>query len=194
MTNDFYEKNAQRFFENTVNVDVAELYEPFISRLQGGARVLDAGCGSGRDSLAFLKMGYRVDAFDSSAEMTKLAACLTGLPVERKQFDEFNRVEYYDGIWCCASLLHVPLDNLVDQMSNLEKGLKKDGIWYVSFKYGNGEREKDGRHFTDLNEKSLKKLILSIGEVVLDSIWTSDDARPDRSDKWINAILKKETA
>jgi 2-polyprenyl-3-methyl-5-hydroxy-6-metoxy-1,4-benzoquinol methylase len=194
MTNDFYEKNAQRFFENTVNVDVAELYEPFISRLQRGARVLDAGCGSGRDSLAFLKMGYRVDAFDSSAEMTRLAACLTGLPVERKQFDEFNRVECYDGIWCCASLLHVPLADLVDQMSNLEKGLKKDGIWYVSFKYGNGEREKDGRHFTDLNEKSLKKLILSIGEVVLDSIWTSDDARPDRSDKWINAILKKETA
>ena len=194
MTNDFYEKNAQRFFENTVNVDVAELYEPFISRLQRGARVLDAGCGSGRDSLAFLKMGYRVDAFDLSAEMTRLAACLTGLPVERKQFDEFNRVECYDGIWCCASLLHVPLADLVDQMSNLEKGLKKDGIWYVSFKYGNGEREKDGRHFTDLNEKSLKKLILSIGEVVLDSIWTSDDARPDRSDKWINAILKKETA
>ena len=194
MTKDFYEKNARRFFENTVNVDVAELYEPFISRLQRGARVLDAGCGSGRDSLAFLKMGYRVDAFDSSAEMTRLAACLTGLPVERKQFDEFNRVECYDGIWCCASLLHVPLADLVDQMSNLEKGLKKDGIWYVSFKYGNGEREKDGRHFTDLNEKSLKKLILSIGEVVLDSIWTSDDARPDRSDKWINAILKKETA
>lgn len=194
MTNDFYEKNAQRFFENTVNVDVAELYEPFISRLQSGARVLDAGCGSGRDSLAFLKMGYRVDAFDSSAEMTRLAACLTGLPVERKQFDEFNRVECYDGIWCCASLLHVPLADLVDQMSNLEKGLKKDGIWYVSFKYGNGEREKDGRHFTDLNEKSLKKLILSIGEVVLESIWTSDDARPDRSDKWINAVLKKETA
>ena len=192
MNNDFYSKNSVSFFEDTVNVDLTDLYLPFISCLPNKAKVLDAGCGSGRDALAFLRMGYQVDAFDASAEMVKLASDLTGINVHQKRFEDIKVVNHYDGIWCCASLLHVPLSDLPKVMTKLARALKTGGSWYISFKYGNSERKKDGRHFTDLNEKLLKQLLTYIGNVKIITVWITEDLRPHRFDKWLNAILKKE--
>jgi 2-polyprenyl-3-methyl-5-hydroxy-6-metoxy-1,4-benzoquinol methylase len=191
MNSDYYTKNADRFFKDTLSLDMNEQYRIFLKNLSDGAKILDAGCGSGRDTLAFLKMGYQVDAFDASFEMVKLVAERTGLDVQQKRFEEIESVNHYDGIWCCASLLHVPFLDLPKTMLKLAKALKPGGIWYVSFKHGKKEREKDGRHFTDLNKQSLKQLVSQIKNVNIFKMWITDDARPKRSDKWLNAILKK---
>ena len=191
MSSDYYTKNADRFFKDTLSLDMNEQYLMFIKNLFDGSKILDAGCGSGRDTLAFLKMGYQVDAFDASFEMVKLVAKQTGLDVQQKRFEEIESVNYYDGIWCCASLLHVPLLDLPKTMRKLARALKPGGTWYVSFKHGKKEREKDGRHFTDLNKQSLKQLVSQIKNVNIFKMWITDDTRPKRSDKWLNAILKK---
>jgi 2-polyprenyl-3-methyl-5-hydroxy-6-metoxy-1,4-benzoquinol methylase len=191
MNSDYYNKNADSFYKETVNLNMNELYQEFTRNLSDWAKILDAGCGSGRDTLAFLKMGYQVDAFDASFEMVKLVAKRTGLDVQQKRFEEIESVNHYDGIWCCASLLHVPFLHLPKTMLKLAKALKPGGIWYVSFKHGKKEREKDGRHFTDLNKQSLKQLVSQIKNVNIFKMWITDDARPKRSDKWLNAILKK---
>lgn len=191
MTTDYYDANSEKFYTATVDVDVADLYVPFTDRLPDGACILDAGCGSGRDALAFLKCGYQVDAFDASAEMARFASDLTGLCVRQLRFDQFDLEDTYDGIWCCASLLHIPFPSLVFQMSLLAGGLKPGGIWFVSFKYGYGEREKDGRLFTDLNEEGLRSVVSQLNSIEIDQVWTSEDVRPGRSEKWLNAILLK---
>ncbi len=191
MNCDYYNKNADSYYKDTVNLNLDALYQEFTSNLCDGARILDAGCGSGRDTLAFLKMGYQVDAFDASFEMVKLVAKQTGLDVQQKRFKEIENVNHYDGIWCCASLLHVPLLDLPKTMIPLARALKPNGVWYMSFKYGHGEREKDGRHFTDLNEESFKQLVSHLDNVDISKVWITDDVRPKRSDKWLNAILKK---
>ena len=191
MNSDYYNKNADSYYKDTVNLNMNELYQEFTSNLCDGAKILDAGCGSGRDTLAFLKMGYQVDAFDASFEMVKLVAKQTGLDVQQKRFEEIESVNHYDGIWCCASLLHVPLLDLPKIMLKLARSLKPCGIWYVSFKHGKKEREKDGRHFTDLNKQSLKQLVSQVKNVNILKMWITEDARPKRSDKWLNAILKK---
>ena len=191
MKSNYYNHHAEEFIENTVNVDMSSLYQRFISYLPEHAKVLDAGCGSGRDILAFMEMGYSVDAFDASLEMAKFATRLTGTSVKQHTFEELQVINTYDGIWCCASLLHVPKDSLVASMLNIAKSLKKDGIWYVSFKYGDHEREKDGRHFTDLNETSLSELVSKITGIKIKEIWVTVDKRPGNTVQWLNALLTK---
>lgn len=191
MTLEYYQHHADDFFNSTVNVDMGSLYTPFLERIPKGGRILDAGCGSGRDSKAFLQQGYRVEAFDATAEMAKLASQHTGLPVKQMTFSDVDAVNRYDGIWCCASLLHVSAAELPDAMAKLARALKPGGIWYVSFKHGDGERVKDGRRFTDLNEQRLNTLLAGLAGITLVGHWITEDKRPDRSEMWLNALLQK---
>ncbi|WP_163305224.1 class I SAM-dependent methyltransferase [Enterobacter ludwigii] len=191
MTLHYYQNHAQDFFDGTVNVDMTPLYEAFTQHLAHGARVLDAGCGSGRDAKAFHEMGYVVDAFDASSAMVELAKQHTGLPVQLMTFSEIDGKAQYDGIWCCASLLHVPSSELPAVMQKLADALKPGGVWYVSFKYGNGERVQGERRFTDLDEEGLRMGISNITDVEITSLWVTKDYRSERSEKWLNGVLHK---
>ena len=191
MSIDFYNQNAEKFIQDTLNVDMQGIYQRFFEYLPEGALILDAGCGSGRDSLAFLERGYQVEAFDASDEMVNYAKRLTGLDVSKRSFDAVDDICRFDGIWACASLLHVQRNGLCLVLEKLLTALKKNGVIYTSFKYGEGDREKGGRHFTDMTETCLGELIAHVDNVEMISLWTTDDARPDRDDKWLNVILKK---
>lgn len=214
---EYYREHAQRFFRDTANVDMSALYRPFIRELPPGARILDAGCGSGRDVRAFSDMGFVVEAFDASAELVALARQFSGTAVVQKRFEEVDAVETYDGIWCCASLLHISEAELPDVMTRLAIALKPNGIWYLSFKYGRGEREKDGRRFTDMDVAGLQKLIDGVNALGAQTLaenkplmtteadsrknrfaletahlWQTGDLRAGRGDEiWLNAILRK---
>lgn len=190
MTLKYYQNNAQTFFDGTVNVDMSSLYESFTRHLAPGARVLDAGCGSGRDAKAFKKMGYQVEAFDASSAMVELARKHTGLPVQLMTFADVDWKEEFDGIWCCASLLHVPAAELLGVMRRLADALKPGGVWYVSFKYGDGEREVDGRRFTDMDEMGLRTLLKELLGIEVVEMWKTQDKRPMRNEVWINGILR----
>ena len=191
MTIDYYQQNADEFFSGTINVDMSNIYQHFTQNLPTGALILDAGCGSGRDSKAFLDMGYQVEAFDASSEMVKRASKHTGLDVKYAVFDDVTAIDKYDAIWCCASLLHVPESDLPTTLLKLTDALKPNGIWYLSFKYGSEQREKDGRLFTDVNEERLATLVSAMPHVEVKRTWITEDNRPDRNERWINAILVK---
>ncbi len=191
MTIQYYNDNAQSFVDGTVNVDMKALYSPFVKLLPDNALILDAGCGSGRDTKAFLSMGFDVEAIDASEKMVSYATNHTGIQVKHEAFQDFNVVAKYDAIWACASLLHVPQAQLFIVFNRLEKALKAGGVWYFSFKYGTEERVKDGRKFTDMNEESIRALLSQFPTLVEESVWITFDARPDRVHKWLNVIVRK---
>lgn len=193
MTIEYYDQNAQSFVAGTIDVNMEELYSHFVSLLPTQALILDAGCGSGRDTKAFLDMGYSVEAIDASLAMVNHATSYTGIQVIKKTFQEMGEKEKYDAIWACASLLHVPKDELFDVFTKLTTALKTGGIWYFSFKYGSEERQKDGRSFTDMNEESIQSLLSKLGGLVNLKTWLTEDARPDRKEKWLNVIVQKNT-
>lgn len=194
MTIDFYQQNAEAFFNSTVNVDMTSLYEPFAAGLPPQGWVLDAGCGSGRDSRAFKERGFEVEAFDASAEMAALATAYSGVSVRQMAFSELHETARYDGIWCCASLLHLPRHALPDAMRRLAAALHPGGVWYLSFKYGSGERTVAGRHFTDLDEEGLAGLVMQMPGIVIQSVWQTQDRRPGRDEVWLNGLLQKAPA
>ena len=166
----FYEQNSASFFDSTVTVDVQTLYDQFLPLLADNAHILDAGCGSGRDSLAFLKAGYQVTAFDGSQSMAERASILTGLSVKHSLFLDFTSERQFDGIWACASLLHVSLQDLSITFSHLSSFLKVDGLFYCSFKFGDGEETRGGRHFTNLDEQGLEH-VLKTTDLNIARIW-----------------------
>ena len=151
-------------------------------------------CGSGRDSLAFKNFGHQVEAIDFSEELVEKARQLTELPVQFRSFYELAEQAKYDGVWACASLLHCERDRLSDVLHRILTALKPNGVCYMSFKYGNTDREKDGRSFTDLNEQQAHDLLQGLDDVLLLQQWISIDKRPDRTEEWLNILFKKQKA
>ncbi|WP_303903442.1 class I SAM-dependent methyltransferase [Thiohalomonas denitrificans] len=192
---DYYEQHATSFFRDTVAVEMAPLHGPFLKHLPANGHILDAGCGSGRDARAVLELGYRVTAFDSAPTLAALATEHLGQSVQVLRFEELSWHDKFDGIWACASLLHVPRRELPNVFQRLANALKPGGVLYCSFKYGTGEREAGGRRFTDLDEAGLRQLLPETGGLTLIEMWQTGDQRPDRRDeRWLNALLRKPEA
>lgn len=189
--NNYYQQQAESFFNNTFDVDMSPLYQAFLASIPAGGHIVDAGCGSGRDSRYFADHGFEITAFDASSALVELAKKHTGLEILVSTFSEFSTTKPVDGIWACASLLHVPYTELKNTLKHLAKSLKTGGVFYCSFKYGEGEVEREGRHFTNLNETLLADVLQGTNLTVA-KYWQTGDQREGReSERWLNAILVK---
>ena len=100
----------------------------------------------------YLEKGFSVVAFDNSLNMVRHAAELTGQEVLLMSFEDIEFKDNFDGIWACASVLHVPENNISTVLSKFTDALKDDGILYTSFKYGEKEQIRNGRFFADYTE------------------------------------------
>lgn len=191
-TLNYYNQNADTFVKNTVYVDFKETQDKFLSFLKRGDRVLDFGCGSGRDTKYFLEKGMEVDALDGSAELCRFASTYTGITVKQCLFEEFTEMEKYAGIWACSSILHLSKDSLKCVMRCMVDALVPGGIIYTSFKYGEFEGERNGRYFTDFTLESFRKFAKDIGDIKLKESWITGDVRSGRGEeKWLNVVLEK---
>lgn len=190
-TLNYYNQHAQTFSDSTLNVDMSALYAEFLPLIPKHGHILDAGCGSARDAMYFKQQGFTVSAFDASENIARLASNYLQQTVDFKAFQQLNCTNMYDGIWCCASLLHVPKVELPQVFLKLQNALKPNGVLYVSFKYGTQERVHNGREFTDLNEDGLTALITHHTELKILKQWQTVDQRPERdSEVWLNALIK----
>jgi len=188
---DWYDANGKSFFARSAHVDDLPQRLRFLAYVPDGGRVLEAGCGSGRDALAFARDGYEVTAFDGSATMVELAKAHTGLDVIHLSFAEMAWDAVFDGVWACASLLHLPTAELPDAVSRVRHALKPGGVAFISLKLGQDERFANGRWFTDLQPEALANLLTAGGFDVLETE-ISEDLRSDRQgERWASAIARR---
>lgn len=191
-TIDYYNLNAKKFIENTLNADMHITQDRFLRLLAENRFILDFGCGSGRDTKYFLEKGYRVEATDGSAELCKLASAFTGIEVKEMIFQDLDASGKYEGIWACSSILHLPKKELLPVIRKMCDALKDNGVIYTSFKYGDFEGERNGRYFTDFTEDTFDKFIKVIPELTIEEEWITSDVRPGRGEeRWLNLILRK---
>jgi len=189
-TIDYYNNNAKEYADSTMNVDFSAMRNPFLKYLKKGSSILDVGCGSGRDSKAFIDLGYKVEAIDGSIELCKIASNFIGQEVRCLDFESIDYKDEFDGIWACASLLHLDKEKLKKVLKLLICACKSGGYVYCSFKYGDFEIEKDGRYFLYLNEESLKDVIKDLPVEIVEETITYDVRVGRESEKWLNVIFR----
>lgn len=162
-TNDFdthpgvkwYDHHAKQYTQDTLERDTSAARSLFTKFLKPGARVLDLGCGSGRDVKHFHDAGYDAYGRDGSQSMLQQAILHTKLP-NRISYEQFEKhadpLRSWDGIWAMASLLHIPQDARVETFARILNSLKDDGVFLAYFKSGQGEIvDAVGRPFTLLS-------------------------------------------
>ncbi len=189
----YYDEHADEFYALSVGADMTALHDAFLAHLPPGARILDAGCGSGRDSRAFLDRGFRVTALDASAAMVARASALLDQPVLHLRFEDLAFDEAFDGIWACASLLHVPRAEMPTVLDRLARALVPRGVLFASFKWGDGEVVRDGRLFTSYTPGSFIHLLAALSvPLAIINVWQTEDVRPGRAgEDWLDALLRK---
>ncbi len=188
---EYYNQNAAEYFDQTVEIDMQEYWDRFVPLIPEGGSILDLGCGSGRDSEYFISLGFDVTAMDASEEMCALASIHIGQDVLNLSFEEMDFDEVFDGIWACASLLHVPSDEIDDILTKVIKSLKINGVLFMSFKYGDFEGERNGRYYTDYRTKTLKELIAGQEELELLDLQKCEDGRTENTSGWIYALARR---
>ena len=192
-TLDYYNKNSEEYFNSTLNVDMTNTYKEFLKLVPEGGKILDLGCGSGRDSMNFMKLGYEVTAVDGSKELAKKASALLGKEVIASTFEELELKEKFHGIWACASLLHIKREDLKTVLNNLYNNLDDNGVFYMSFKYGEKEYVDDkNRYFNCFTDESIISFINENTKFnILDLYITEDKLGRENEVKWVNLICNR---
>ena len=188
----YYEENAESFIAGTIEADMNDARQRFLKELPPKAYILDFGCGSGRDTKAFLDAGYIVDAVDGSPELCRIASVYTGIQVKEMLFQNLHAEKDFDGIWACASILHLPKPELSETIKKIVSALKAGGVLYTSFKYGTFEGMRNGRYFTDFTEDTLKVFWSDFPSLPIITTWLTQDVRTGREEEqWINLLARR---
>ena len=198
-TLNYYDENAVEFACQTLSIDMHDLYELFINQLplKDTQCILDVGCGSGRDAKYFAKQGYDVTAIDASAELIQwarqhhISSRISWVHLNFSSIEKQAWENKFTGIWACASLLHVPFLELSLIIKSLLDTLTDEGVMYLSFKHGEGERVDEKRFFCDMDEARWKTIVAKIPQVIECDIWLSGDKRVDCKDTWFNVMIKR---
>ena len=188
----YYDDNAESYINDTLYADMHCLQDKFISFLPEKAHILDAGCGSGRDTCYFLNRGFSVTAIDASEKMCELASRVINQSVLHMSFEEIPFVNEFDGIWACASILHVERSNQNKVIKKISDALKPNGIFYISWKYGKKEYYVEDRLYCDMTEELILDLIKNDDNLSILNMWQTYDVRgKNGSQKWLNVILRR---
>jgi len=189
-TIDYYNKNAEKFIKDTLNLDVEELYKPFLKLIPSNSTILDAGAGSGRDTLYFMNKGFSVVSIDASESIVEHCTRITGKECLLMNFEQMDFRECFEGIWACASLLHIQRVSIDNVFFKLYQSLKPNGVLYASFKYGEKEELKNERYFNNYDEKTFAELIGRHPYFKIITLYITEDVRPDKpGEKWLNVLV-----
>lgn len=187
----YYNEEYASYVENSINVDLLHIYDQFLELIPIKGSILDAGCGSGRDMLYFNNAGYSVKGFDNSIKMVEIASSYSKCSVDYTSFEKIEYKDAFDGIWACASLLHVQREDLNDVFIKLHKALHKGGILYCSFKNREDDFTDNKRSFTCFSPQKIEQFISLLSIFSIEKIFISEDARKERKgEMWTNALLR----
>ena len=190
----YYQDHYKEYIEQTFKCDMSEQYRFFEKHLDKDTtdkRILDIGCGSGRDSLYFKSKGYEVYAIDTEEVFIKHAKEIGIEHAYQMDIRDIEYFDFFDAIWASASLLHISSKELTSVLSKCANALKDDGVMYASFKYGDFEGIRDGRYYLDLTKRALRRYLTGTGLKIVDTLLTKD-VRENNNTSWLNVILIKE--
>ncbi len=187
----FYEVHAAEYFERTVTADLSRIHDRFLAFVPAAGRILDAGCGSGRDLREFVQRGYRAKGIDASRELVKRAERYSSAPCHVMRLEALSFTNCFEAIWACASLLHLPKSAIGGVLRRFGRALVPQGVLFASVQVGQGESlGSDGRFFAYYTKAEFEGVIGAASFELVD-VWTSQDLLSERGTvHWINLVAR----
>ena len=139
----YYERAAPHYTASTAQ-DRVRFLDPFLDRLEAGARILELGCGCGRDAARMVERGFDLDATDGTRAMVRKARERFGIQARQMRFDELEAVAEYDGVWAHASLLHAERADLPGHVAAINRALKPGGWHFANYKLADADHPEEG--------------------------------------------------
>lgn len=191
MTNKYYTKHASSYIAEVESYDLSNVYPLFLKYLKANASLLDLGAGSGRDSRYFSNLGYTVTSLDANETFIKYMQAHQTNRVIHSTMEEYTTDEMFDGIWACASLLHIKKKNIKTIIEKYVALLKPSGVFYMCFKEGEHERMSGIRFYNDYTMETLGSLLKSIDHTKVLHLFKTIEEKENENQVWINAIIIK---
>ncbi|HET7323443.1 MAG TPA: class I SAM-dependent methyltransferase [Halococcus sp.] len=189
-----YERVASEYRERHDDRSViTDAIETFLNALDHeDERVLDVGCGPGWESAMFSEYGFDVTAIDLAPAFLAAAGKIAPDTVRARM--DMRTLGFaddsFDGLWTCASFLHVPLADACNTLCEFRRVLRPDGVLSCAVRRGEGERtnngeaygKRDDRHFTLYTAESLRERALGAGFTV--------ETLNEADDEWLNLLAR----
>lgn len=192
-TIEYYNRNAESYFDRTADVDFSGTYERFLKYIPVGGKIMDLGCGSGRDVKWFCDHRYDACGLDASEELVAQAREHYRVHVEIGKIEEWLAGEPYDGLWCCASLMHLKDAECKQFFENLDHNLKHGGAIYISVKAGiQTGNDEEGRYFRDFQGGDICELVNLCKGLDIKELWHTEDSLARDDFKWLNVIAVRD--
>lgn len=197
-TIDTFNRTADEYARQTAQVDMASQRSAFLKYLNGKS-ILDIGCGAGRDVAWFSERGYHVTGIDLSEKLICKArecapqAVFMNIDMRKVKFPENT----FDGIWACASLLHLKKAEVAMTLQDWKRVLKKEGVLFVGVREGEGEVMEDGKWCADYSAQELAKYMEDVGFKILEksTVTGAGDVqvlvKSNTVKKWVNIYAQK---
>jgi len=192
----WYNTHAAQYIKDTLTVDMEGHYAFLLGKIPEKSKIMDAGCGAGRDLKIFADKGYDAEGLDASEALAKHARDYSGRPVYIMKFQDmdtqFPKDKFYDGIWACASLLHVPKKEFSHALDNLANILKPGGYLVASLKEGNSEEhDQNGRFFNYISLDEIKNTISENPKLKLETLILQDNTFRPGDHAFITLVAKR---
>ncbi len=191
-----YQLTAQDFRLGTWNHDVSQNRNALITAMsKPKGRVLDLGCGPGRDLVAFQEMGYEVTGLDATPAFVEMAKQITGCQILEQCFLSLNLPKNsFDGIFANASLIHVPRAEILRVLEHLNQALNSRGVLLMSMVRGNhegfSERSTGYRYVTGWEYETLRPKLEATKFEIIDHYYRPQ-GMPTKECPWLVILSKK---
>ncbi|MCY1269182.1 Trans-aconitate 2-methyltransferase [compost metagenome] len=193
-TLEHYQRNAEAFREGTRDHDVSQNIEALLRHIHGTPplRILDFGCGPGRDLLAFKALGHEPVGLDGCADFVAMARAASGCEVWQQDFLELALPGmHFDGIFANASLFHVPRQELSRVLGELHAALKPGGVLFSSNPRGdNSEGWNHGRYGAFHDLENWRRLLAGAGFVELEHYYRPAGL-PREQQPWLASVWRR---
>lgn len=188
-----YDEICEEYARKTESIVLKELWDMFACRIPERGKILDLGCGSGRDSIYFRSIGFEIVALDASPKMCQIAYRYLKDNVVCGNILDLCYDREFDGIWACASMLHIPRKDQQLAWKTIVKALRQNGYAYVSYKYGGFEGRRNRLYYLDMTEERLMEMLDKIDQLQVEKVWKTIDIHYEdkKPEIWLHCLVRR---